>query len=178
MISSSIKKPSVIKDGFLTLQRKTRSDIPYFGNRVYTRDAFEKAIKKYAANDGSVYLAPVCIDDESGYDDETICYINNNVYRAFHNPKISREYSIGRVYDWDDYTITIKYEPTKTAEILSQYITTETKVNLRYIPYNYDYTKGIPISDMTISLVDLGVIPFEVIDLDINELLSNMKRAT
>lgn len=100
------------------------------------------------------------------------------MYRAFHHPKISREYSIGRVYDWDDYTITIKYEPTKTVEILSQYITTETKVNLRYIPYNYDYTKGIPISDMTISLVDLGVIPFEVIGLDINGLLSNMKRAT
>lgn len=175
MSKSCMRKPSIVKDGFFTLPRKTRPGIPHIMNRVYTREAFNNAMEEYIKIGGGLYMAPVTIIDETIYGANTTSYINTVVYKNFHDPFINKEYLIGKVDKWDDYTITFKYSTTPTTSKLIHLIDKDTKVNLRYEPIRID-SRTKQITSMKITMLDIPVIPFEVIGIDIQSVIEKMSK--
>lgn len=174
MNKNCMRKPSIVKDGFFTLQRKTRSGIPNVTGIIYTKDAFEDAMLRYVEKDGGLYLAPVSIDDLSIYGERATCHINTEVYRNFHYPVVQKDYLIGKVAKWDDYTITFEYTPTNTSSNLLYLLDNNSKVALRYSPLPPKLTEDKIVREMIIDLLDVGVMTFDKLGINIEDIIKNM----
>lgn len=151
-----------------TLKRKTRPNVPNYSGASYTKDAFERAIVEYKkSNGGLLYLAPISFVTGKEYDEETVRYLNDNIYVKFHHPHPKYDYVVGTIESWDDYSITFKYIPTDTNRELSKYITDSSFVSMRYIADSH--TKLY--DDIRIIALDTGVIPVEELGIDVDALL-------
>lgn len=166
-LEDASRKPLVIKDdGTFTLYRKTRAGTPNVNGIIYTKEALDAAMKRYIETNGMVFLAPAVID--SGYDVTTMKRINTDIYMNFYDYSKGQniEYSIGRIYSWDDFTVTCKYTPTSTTKELTNMILENSKINLRYLA---TVVKGKPIEEMRILCLDIPCIPFDVLGVDMSK---------
>lgn len=164
-LEDASKKPLVIKeDGTFTLYRKTRAGSINANGIVYTKEAFDEAMKKYMAINGRMFLAPSVV--ESGYDSRTIKKINTEVYVKFHGSVLGprQEYTVGQVCSWDDFTITCKYTPTSTTEKLINTVLEKSKIQIRYLAD----PRCIPVRTMRITCLDIACIPFDVLSINLD----------
>lgn len=176
-LSKAIAKQRVNAGEIITLPRKTRSDISNVNGYAYTHEAFEDAMKTYVVyKGGKVYLSPVTITDEDMYGLQKLYHINNVVYANFNILKEQKEqYYVGKVISWDEYTMDIQLEPTILTKNFLKYISQDTNICMRYKPL-CKYSKTEPIYRMCITLIDLPVIPFDILGVDIKKILEEDKK--
>lgn len=169
IISGAIpKRPLVMRDGIFVLARMTRAGSPNDNGVAYTKEAFDNAMNNYIKkHGGKLYLAPACV--KGNYDIDTIRKINSEVYSKFHHPNPKSEYAIGEVIDWTDYTITFRYTPTNVSSNLINTVLEESHVCIRYTA---SVIPNILISKMDICCLDVPSIPFEVLNIDIDDIIN------
>lgn len=178
MKMSTIQKQLYRENDIITLPRKTRAGIPNFNGYTYSKEAFDAAMRFYMEYmNGLVYAAPVSlsVDQKTGYEKDKVIDINNKVYASFfRNNDKKPDYVIGKVVEWDDFTFTIQLSGTLLSRQFMKYIKEDTEIALRYTPLS-KYSKKETITKMNIVMLDMSIIPFEDLGIDIKELMEDKK---